>query len=72
MNDRQQLRTFINLLESQKEQLDLIKLSFGINQLSPIMSKKTIELHYNILTKNYYKNANKTHDPFQIAGDKPQ
>jgi len=60
------LRQWMNILES-KDDLKLDKLSFSKDSLSPIMSKETIDIHYDILTKNYHKNA-KDGDPFQIAG----
>lgn len=60
------LRQWINILEG-KEYPKLDKLSFPKDALSPVMSKKTIDIHYDILTKNYHKNS-KSGDPFQIAG----
>lgn len=68
MDDRAHLRQLINLMESKEEKLTLPKLPYGNSDLSPVMSKETIDNHYDILTKNYYKNANKTGDPFQVAG----
>lgn len=68
MDDRQHLRHLINLMEAKEEKLTLSKLPYGNSDLSPIMSKETIDNHYDILTKNYYKNANKTGDAFQVAG----
>lgn len=51
-----------------REELNLKKLNFSKSELSPIMSKKTIDMHYDILTKNYFKKAKKTNDPYQVAG----
>lgn len=68
MDDRKHLRHLINLMEAEEEKLILSKLSFDNSALSPVMSKETIDNHYDILTKNYYKNANKTGDAFQVAG----
>jgi len=66
MNNTIILREWINLFEA-NETLKLEKLSFAKDSLSPIMSKETIDIHYDILTKNYYKKA-KSGDSFQIAG----
>lgn len=68
MDDRKHLRQLINLMEAKEEKLTLQKLPYDNSDLSPVMSKETIDNHYDILTKNYYKNANKTGDPFQVAG----
>lgn len=35
---------------------------------SPAMSKETLTMHYNVLTKNYIKKANKGEGKFQEAG----
>ena len=66
MNDVRILREWIDLLEA-NEGLKLEKLPFAKDALSPVMSKETIDIHYDTLTKNYYKNA-KSGDTFQIAG----
>ena len=60
------LREWIDLLEA-NEALKLEKLPFAKDALSPVMSKETIDIHYDTLTKDYYKNA-KSGDVFQIAG----
>ena len=61
------LRYWVKLLEG-KEKLELSKLSFSKTALAPIISKKTIDIHYDVLTKAYFEKAEKTGDTFQIAG----
>lgn len=67
MNKIIEIRRHILLLEK-AEKMILSKLSYDKSALAPVMSKKTIDYHYDILTKNYFKKANKDGDPFQVAG----
>lgn len=59
----QELLTEQKSLDSQPKPL-----MFGLNGLAPTMSKETVDLHYNTLTKNYFKKYKKTHNQFQKAG----
>lgn len=43
-------------------------LSFKLGELKPIMSKETVDLHYNTLTKNYFRKYAESKDSFQKAG----
>ena len=52
MNNAIMLREWIDLLEA-NEDLKLEKLPFAKDALSPVMSKETIDIHYDTLTKNY-------------------
>lgn len=62
------IRNTINLLEANSsDELKLQPLDYSLTDLEPVMSKETIDIHYNTLTKNYFKKA-KTGDEFQIAG----
>ena len=67
MNNGVILREWIDLIEA-NEDLKLERLPFAEDALSPVMSKETIDIHYNTLTKNYYKKAKETGDSFQVAG----
>lgn len=67
MNSFTEIRDHIILLE-QAEKMVLPKLPYEQSALEPVMSEETIEYHYGTLTKNYYKNASRTGDSFQVAG----
>ncbi len=67
MNSFTEIRNHIILLEK-AEKMVLPKLPYEQSALEPVMSEETIEHHYGTLTKNYYKNANRTGDAFQVAG----
>jgi superoxide dismutase len=56
-----------NITES-KITLKCLPLKFSEATLSPVMSKHNVDVHYNILTKNYFKKYAKTGDQFQKAG----
>lgn len=43
-------------------------LSFKEDALEPVMSEKTIKLHYDIMTKGYFKKYNETGDEVKFAG----
>ena len=62
-----ELRYWAILLET-TEKMKMTKLSFAKTALAPIISKKSIDIHYDILTKAYFEKANKTGDAFQVAG----
>ena len=61
------MRDWILTLESVNDEIKLRPLKFKTNALSPILSSKTVDYHYNTLSKNYVKKAKKTGDAFQIA-----
>lgn len=56
------------LILEAKQPIEPKPLSFKLTELKPTMSKETIDLHYNTLTKNYFKKYNETHAAFQKAG----
>jgi superoxide dismutase, Fe-Mn family len=57
------------LAEADKpKKLEIPKLPYSKDALAPIMSKKTIELHYDKLTKNYFNKFNELHDEWNEAG----
>jgi Fe-Mn family superoxide dismutase len=53
-----------------KEQLVLVDLPYDINSLTPVMSKPSIDFHYNVLSQGYVDKFNKSEgDPkFNRAG----
>lgn len=56
--------------ESRRKQIELEKLKYSYTDLSPCLSKQTLELHYDILAKGYvtrYK-AKEGDDNFNYAG----
>jgi len=54
------MRDIINLLEekSKPKDIEIISLNFTPNQLNPVLSKQTIDLHYEKLAKGYAKKYN--------------
>jgi Fe-Mn family superoxide dismutase len=56
-----------NLIET-KENLKCLPLKYSESALEPVMSKHNVEVHFQILTKNYFKKYAKTGDLFQKAG----
>jgi Fe-Mn family superoxide dismutase len=65
------IRNLINLVEAKsKHDLELAKLPYGRNALSPVMSKNTLDYHYGELAKGYVDRFNKGEgDPtFNEAG----
>lgn len=56
--------------ESKKAKLEIVKLPYGYNDLEPILSKETLEYHYDNLAKGYVKRYNNNEgDPeFNKAG----
>ncbi len=64
------IRNFINLIESKSKHLELEKLPYGRSSLGPVMSKATIDYHYGELAKGYVDRFNKGEgDPkFNEAG----
>lgn len=67
MNDISSWTKIINEGET-KEELSLERLMFSRSELTPVMSRKTINMHYDVLTKGYFKKAKETNDPYQVAG----
>jgi superoxide dismutase, Fe-Mn family len=64
------LRSAVELVESAGaiEAIQLSKLNYPLDALEPVMSKKCVDVHYNTLTKNYFKKYQETGDLFQKAG----
>lgn len=64
------LRAALNLVEAANQPTDIHirKLSYPLDSLEPVMSKNCVDVHYNILTKNYFKKYAATGDLFQKAG----
>lgn len=50
------------------EEIHLDKLPYSLDALEPAMSKRSVDVHYNTLTKNYFKKYEATGDLFQKAG----
>jgi superoxide dismutase len=48
--------------------IPVLELKYGIDRLAPTMSRQTVDVHYNILTKNYSKKFAETGDQFQENG----
>ena len=48
--------------------IPVLDLKFDVGALSPTMSRQTVDVHYNILTKNYAKKFAETGDEFQEQG----
>ena len=66
------MRDIITLLEekSKPQDIEIIPLNFTPNEVSPVMSKDTLDLHYDKLAKGYAERYNKKEgDPeFNYAG----
>jgi superoxide dismutase len=64
------LRAAANLVESAQklENITQSPLSYSLKSLEPVMSRQCVDVHYNILTKNYFKKYKATGDLFQKAG----
>ena len=64
------LRQHLNLLEAaaQLEKISLDKLPYPMSALEPAVSRDTVRIHYDILTKKYFKKYDETGDLFQKAG----
>lgn len=66
------MRDYITLVESQSKasDIEIIPLNFEEGQVSPVISKDTLDLHYNKLAKGYAERYNnKEGDPdFNYAG----
>lgn len=63
-----EFRQWSNILEHTYEDFSSFNLPFKKTELSSIMSKQTIDLHYDILTQNYFRKSKETGDYFQTAG----
>lgn len=50
------------------EEIHLDRLPYSLDALEPAMSEKSVDVHYNTLTKNYFKKYEATGDLFQKAG----
>ena len=59
-----------SLSESRRKHLEIEKLKYSITDLEPVLSKETIEYHYDNLAKGYAKryNNNEGDDDFNYAG----
>ena len=64
------LRTAVALVEAadQPSEIQLRRLGYPLDSLEPVMSKNCVDVHYNTLTKNYFKKYAATGDLFQKAG----
>ena len=64
------LRNHICLVEAASliEPIKISKLPYAMKDLEPAMSEHSVDVHYNILTKNYFKKYKATGDLFQKAG----
>ena len=69
MNTIPSFRTLIEKVTAES-QIYQIKLPVAIDSLSPVLSKETLELHYNTLYKTYVKKALAGDGEFQTAGAK--
>jgi Fe-Mn family superoxide dismutase len=63
---------FRKLLEKVSAEIEVkqIKLPVKSDQLSPVLSKENIDLHYGILYKRYVEKAHAGEGEFQVAGAK--
>jgi len=59
-----------SLSESRRKHLEIEKLKYSITDLEPVLSKETIDYHYDNLAKGYAKryNNNEGDDDFNYAG----
>jgi len=66
------MRDFITLLEdkSKPQDIEIIPLNFTINEVKPVMSEDTLNLHYDKLAKGYAERYNKNEGDkeFNYAG----
>jgi superoxide dismutase len=63
------MRSTINLVESTTlAPIKLDALPYKVDALEPVMSKSCVDVHYHILTRNYFKKYHATGDLFQRAG----
>lgn len=64
------IRHHMDLLEAatKLEELEIKPLAYSLGALAPCMSKHNVDVHYNILTKKYFKKYAETGDLFQKAG----
>lgn len=69
MNDPTSFRTLIEKVSAETEVYQ-IALPVKDTELSPVLSKESIDLHYGVLYKNYVKKALAGEGPFQVAGAK--
>ena len=63
MNDRSSV-----IVTEGVNRLDIPQLDYKRGALAPVISEETVRVHYDILTKNYFKKYNETGDKFQHAG----
>jgi len=57
------------LFEAAKsDKIECSPLNFKLDALSPVISKHTVDVHFNTLTKAYFKKYEATGDSFQKAG----
>jgi len=66
------IRTYISLLETKKEEVKLNPLPYKMDALAPILSKENVEYHYSVLSRGYVDRYNKKEgDPaFNLGGAK--
>ena len=58
--------------KTREDKLEVVKLPYKLGDLSPVLSKKNVDYHYNVLTKAYVRRYNeKEGDPnFNYGGAK--
>lgn len=54
-----EIKHFLEILEGKSSKLELNKLDYSKNELAPVLSKKTIEYHYDNLAQSYVDRFNK-------------
>lgn len=69
MTDQSEFRRLMEKVKAGSE-IKQIKLPVSANDLSPVFSKDSIDIHYGLLYKNYVKKALAGEGDFQIAGAK--
>lgn len=58
------------ITESRKKQIELLELNYSLTDLEPVLSKETLELHFDTLAKGYVKRykAGEGDSDFNYAG----
>lgn len=57
---KNEIERYLSILEGKQEKLELLKLPYSRDALSPIKSKKTIDYHYANLAQGYVDRFNKS------------
>lgn len=69
MNNTNSFRQLLEKVSAASE-VRQVKLPVKTTQLSPVLSEEAVDLHYNVLYKNYIKKALAGEGEFQVAGAK--